>query len=656
MKKFISFLCAIFLLTWVTFAYAKLEFNPVTGRLDKTSQPGSVVSFDPSDYGGVNWGDADALTPFTWGWNSGSVQPSIAFGNGTMDFYNTAVTIHGTNSSFVFANNMYFNGDTARKLLLGSTGGTFNENLRIDNDTTTNTIGIDSTTGVTNIDFGTIGLRNTATNNSMGSVSIGTAGTPASTVSAAGNVSVGAAYAVAHAAPSNGAVIQGNVGIGTWLPTTALQVNGTITASAITLSSTTQGSSDYYEASANGSNKVTVTAPASLTGDRSCTLEDDSTPFDNCVSASGGGGGWTDGGSNMYQTDTTDTVGIGTTTGTGKLDVRGDEVRVWTGAGTDTNATSSGELYVEGDAEVDGTMYASSASINGSLACTADGSNCPAAAGSGWLDGGTNVYVSTTTDNVGIGTVTPSATLLVENAVSTIDSFRVNDSVGDATPFVITSAGNVGIGTSVPTSLFMFASSAPTTNFITMSTASAPAMAIRADAATSTDLLNLQGLALITGNVLDASSSSTAFTVPMVTFTSSGATMSQPTLNVTQGGNGLVMKINDVSGDTSPLVVNSEGNVGIGTVDPRATLHITNQATNPIFAISSVATGTAGDYVIVTSTGNVGIGTATAPTNKLVFGFAAGSAGKANCTTTNGAQGVCSSAVDSGGGCTCTAF
>src|SRR5262249_13788852 len=37
-------------------------------------------------------------------------------------------------------------------------------------------------------------------------------------------------------------------------------------------------------------------------------------------------------------------VGIGTTAPTGNLDVRGDEVRIWTGAGTDTNATSAGEL------------------------------------------------------------------------------------------------------------------------------------------------------------------------------------------------------------------------------------------------------------------------------------------------------------------------
>ena len=46
----------------------------------------------------------------------------------------------------------------------------------------------------------------------------------------------------------------------------------------------------------------------------------------------------------------------------------------------------------------------------------------------GWTDGGTNVFVSVTTDNVAIGTTTPNATLKINN-VTTSDSFRVDDSL-----------------------------------------------------------------------------------------------------------------------------------------------------------------------------------------------------------------------------------
>src|SRR5690349_3603099 len=52
--------------------------------------------------------------------------------------------------------------------------------------------------------------------------------------------------------------------------------------------------------------------------------------------------------------------------------------------------------------------------VVGTVAATAfvgDGSALTGIAASGWTDGGTNVYTSTTTDLVGIGTTTPSTTL-----------------------------------------------------------------------------------------------------------------------------------------------------------------------------------------------------------------------------------------------------
>lgn len=210
--------------------------------------------------------------------------------------------------------------------------------------------------------------------------------------------------------------------------------------------------------------------------------------------------------------------------------------------------------------------------------------------GSGaWVDGGTNVYVSPTTDNVGIGTTTPTAALLVENA-GTRDSFRVNDSAVDASPFVITSTGNVGIGTSNPTSHFQYGSVAAS-NFITMVTSSAPAMAIRADAATSADLLNIQGLALVTNNALDVSSSSASQTVPLVSMVQSGAssggslrvnqssaTSTGRAVHVTNAGTFDSFLVEDVATDSTPFVINSVGNVGIGTTNPSTNIHVVGGA------------------------------------------------------------------------------
>src|SRR3989338_3444985 len=93
-------------------------------------------------------------------------------------------------------------------------------------------------------------------------------------------------------------------------------------------------------------------------------------------------------------------------------------------------------------------------SITGTLSAQTDLQTAinNASAFSGWTDGGTNVYVTTSTDNVGIGTTQPGGKFVVSSTQAT-NLFMVEDNgAGDTTPFVVNSGGNVGIGSISPSS------------------------------------------------------------------------------------------------------------------------------------------------------------------------------------------------------------
>ena len=155
-------------------------------------------------------------------------------------------------------------------------------------------------------------------------------------------------------------------------------------------------------------------------------------------------------------------VGIGTTVPVGLLNVSGGYVRIGNG-GTNTNATSSGEAYVQGDLEVDGTIYgslsgnASTVTTNANLTGDVTSSGNATTLSStykGWTDGGTNIYPTLTSDQVAIGTTTP-----ISGASLTVLGTLAGAGTG---PIAFTNA-NVGIGTTTAGALLTVGSTGQAT-------------------------------------------------------------------------------------------------------------------------------------------------------------------------------------------------
>ena len=245
-----------------------------------------------------------------------------------------------------------------------------------------------------------------------------------------------------------------NVAIGTITPTNKLTVAGTVSATAF------------------------VGDGSGLTG------------------ISGGSSGWTDGGTNVYVSTTTDTVGIGTTGVSGKmLQIKAPEADVQfysTGVGgyselelnNSTGAAGGFGIMASNDSNA-GAVYMSSFSsaqpllfrpndatamaiipggnvgintvaptaklqVVGTVKATAfvgDGSGLTGISGtaSGWTDGGTNIYPTLTSDRVAIGTTTPVGT----NALTVVGGIG-----GSGTGPMTFTGANVGIGTTTAPALF----------------------------------------------------------------------------------------------------------------------------------------------------------------------------------------------------------
>ncbi|NOY35759.1 MAG: fibronectin type III domain-containing protein [bacterium] len=128
-----------------------------------------------------------------------------------------------------------------------------------------------------------------------------------------------------------------------------------------------------------------------------------------------------------------------------------------TGALTGTSASFSGNLTVSGSTILNGVTYAwPSADGSSGQVLSTDGSGTLSwstvslSAAGGWTDSGTTVGLTTSSDNVGIGTSTPYAKLSVwGSGTSGATAFNVADNAS-TTLFSVLDNGFVGIGSTTP--------------------------------------------------------------------------------------------------------------------------------------------------------------------------------------------------------------
>ena len=198
--------------------------------------------------------------------------------------------------------------------------------------------------------------------------------------------------------------------------------------------------------------------------------------------------------------------------------------------------------------------------------------------------------------NVGIGTASPNATLEVING-TTLGGFMVSsDSQGAGDLFIVDEGGNVGIGTGSPGALLEIATSDEGAR-----TSNEDALILTRYDTGSPAYRGFGNSILFQGETYRSNSY-----LPHARI----KTQLQDSSTIVEGVD-MSFELLETDTDaslTEMMRITSNGNVGIGTASPNATLEVINGTTLGGFMVSSDSQG-AGDLFIVDEGGNVGIGT-----------------------------------------------
>lgn len=427
-----------------------------------------------------------------------------------------------------------------------------------------------------------------------------------------------------------------NIGIGTTGPTQKLEVSGTVKAT------TFSGSGSGLTGTAASLTAGNVTTNANLTGGvtsvgnaatvvTNANLTGDVTSSGNATTLSSTYKGWTDGGTNIYPTATTDNIGIGTTTpfSDTKLTVKGsastgtdDFIGLFIENGKTPDVASlagvapksimvqgdAGAYYLGRDITNDIEFIMGTSTLGAGFGGTS--SNHPFQ-----IRTNNTIRMQAGTDgNVGIGTINPNARLTVMGTGTGATPIQTWRNSSSTQRMVVMDNGTVGIGTAAPGSALDVAGTITATGF-KLTSSPTNGYVLTSDASGSGTWQAASGASGWTDGGTTVYPTTTTDNVGIGTFTPvSGAI--------------LTIKGTIAGADAGQPFAITNANVGIGTTT----------------AGSLLTVGSTGSFQVDTS-GNtrVGIGTTTAGTIICVKSISSGTAVLGYCTgsLTNSICGTC---------------
>jgi type II secretory pathway pseudopilin PulG len=302
------------------------------------------------------------------------------------------------------------------------------------------------------------------------------------------------------------------------------------------------------------------------------------------------------GDNNFFWNNSTKYLGIGTNGPNYKLDVQGGQVN------------ASGGLCINGNCKTDWNILWSTltsfpsacpsgqyvSAVSSTLTCSTPSQ----VGGSYWLLSGSNLYASSTSWNVAVGTASPDANYKITTSGGGIKAESTSQPAGyfsSASGYgLLVNNGNVGIGITTPAQLLDVDKSQNASTLVRVGNS------------------NITGTAALAGFNYAASTAAASFFAhgDARTVTRYGITLAGYNEFLSYQGNGLII---GTGGTATPVIfgtnnierlrIDSAGNVGIGTASPGTKLDVSGTARMTGFQLGT--TSTAG-YVLTTNASGVG--------------------------------------------------